>query len=320
MAETLPAPWMTEACNIVEEKWPGTNQLLPHPDNDASIALCNPAGGYVVRMPRLLTEERMAAIDREVYLLEVLDTAPQMSSDPPIHIPKLLDFGVEWPYIVLSYVPGVVMPNPQLPHDDLCAIGEALAHFIYRLSNAVHTVYPDAFSLVPTDFPRRRQLTNLAMHWQPSKMQTPHFNELLYEILDNRYDFELPKDRPFFGHNDLSFRNITVRHTSEGWRLAGVFDFGVAQPSSPAQEMRYLYGMNPRAAEICAQQYERLSGERINRETMRLWGTAEYALRLRHILTHGSARHFFTQAKAGLERMYPQTDWAELDYAYSRTS
>lgn len=320
MSETLPPSWALEARNSLEERWPGATQLLPHPNNAANIVFCDPAAGYAARMPRALTEERIAAIDREVYLLEVLDRAPPPPIDPPFQIPKLLDFGVEWPYIVASYIPGEVMHEPQLPSCDLQAIAETLADFIHWLSATIRVVYPDAFSLVPADFPRKRQLHNLAaLGWQSLHGRAPNLEGLLHEILDNYHDFALPaSDQPFFGHNDLTFSNMALRRTGEGWRLCGIFDFGLAQPSSPAQEMRHLYGVNPAAAEVCALRYEQLSGERVNRVALRLWGSADYAPRMQYILTYGSPSYLFASAKAGLERIYPDVDWSELDYAYRR--
>ncbi|HJQ08423.1 MAG TPA: phosphotransferase [Candidatus Saccharimonadales bacterium] len=324
IGEYLPAlhpsqrSYVRQAWRDVTQEW-GKGEPCVDPYPGSNIVFAVPSRGYVVKMARSpIRENVLGGLEYERNVLDILQRSP---APPPVPIPRPLEYGLTTPHLVTSFVPGHTMRIADLlrtaSSDDIHTMGETLGIFMHWLSQAIDqkTYLSEQLNAYSPSFARRAQLNRLCNQPYTPLPGLPRLSDALLEIREAWYDFRPCRgDDFFFGHNDLHTNNFAYTLTGGRCHLGGIFDFGMAQPSSPAQELRTFYAASPAAAETCVRTFERLSGRSVGRVSLRLWATAEHALPLHHIITRNLPNPlYFREAKAGLERIYPGTDWSELD-------
>jgi aminoglycoside phosphotransferase (APT) family kinase protein len=109
--------------------------------------------------------------------------------------------------------------------------------------------------------------------------------------------------------DDLHTENMLFNDDNQ---LIGVLDFGDTNVGTPEQELRQLYRINETVMLAAAQEYQRLSGRRLNLKAIKLWAImkelADYSKRL---AAKDTNHHSFKRANRNLNTWLPKGEWGK---------
>jgi aminoglycoside phosphotransferase (APT) family kinase protein len=107
-------------------------------------------------------------------------------------------------------------------------------------------------------------------------------------------------------HDDLHTQNMMF----EGNRLIGVLDFGDANLGTPEQELRQLYRVNEAVTLAGVQEYQRLSGKKLDVEALKTWCVMKELSTYYEDFAHKrTTHHAFKRACRNLNDWLPAGEW-----------
>lgn len=87
-------------------------------------------------------------------------------------------------------------------------------------------------------------------------------------------------DPTVIGHTDLHLGNITFVER-DGMKIAnGVIDFGVTQLTTPESDLRHAAILGEDIGDAAIKEYEKITGERLNRELIGFFGNCASSISL----------------------------------------
>jgi aminoglycoside phosphotransferase (APT) family kinase protein len=295
----------------VETARKATRSLYPEADDitmiehsyDNIVALVDKR--YAVRFPK----------NKNAYLRSLYDKhiLKQLESTKTITIPRILGERPDPPCKITSFVPGHhisatdVRIFSQLQQQDFA---KQVAQFAYTMHSA--------FSL-DEELPLRKEL---GLDELPDFEPWPiYFKKTVYDykfqttlqdkLAKNHYDewVRLCDVTPtIVVHDDLHTQNMMFEHN----RLVGILDFGDTNIGTPEQELRQLYRINEEVMLAAVSEYQRLSGQELNIEALKLWAVMqELAVYAKTLVANKTSHHTFKRAARNLNEWLNKGEWGK---------
>lgn len=254
---------------------------------------------YAVRFPR-----KAAAYSRSQYERLVLTDLAKIQT---IKIPKVVTSGEDPPYLVTSFLHG----NHLTPDEVQQFTTEEKQDFAAKVADFAYQMH----QLLPIGEARK-----LRVKYQLDDLYEPpwpqYFEKVFSNSLDDSIQDELArsyymrwksldiKNPPMVLHDDLHPDNMLFQAN----KLVGVLDFADTDIGPPEQELRQLYRLGDEILEMTVREYEKLSGQQLNVEAIKLWAImqdlAAYINRSSE-MTHPS----FIRATKNLNTWIPEGHW-----------
>ena len=262
---------------------------------------------YVARIPRDHRAAKILARESEIItLLKDLD-------DPPLKTQKIIEFSMSPTYMVCDFIAGESMLEndiPGLPEPTQKEIGRTVARFINWLGQIsspqvlkkVAASVPDSLAwdyyleqtigaFDETDYP------TLSAHAKRLSAQLGNFYPDGVNVIANQ-----------ILHDDLYAGNIIF---DESYSPIGVIDFSDMGVGDAEREMRQMYRTGQVVFDACVDEYESLSGKKIDKQRVKFWAEAQVFAALCGKIdkkTHPS----FKRGMRNVKKWYPNEDWSEL--------
>lgn len=288
-----------------------TRSLYPHAENitmiehsyDNTVALVDDQ--YAVRFPK-----NKYAYLRSLYEKHILE---QLESTKTITIPRILGEHSDPPCLITSFVPGHhisaanVRTFSKIQQQDFA---KQVAQFAYTMHST--------FSL-DEELPLRKELgLDELEDFEPWPI---YFKKTVYD-----YAFQTPlQDKlaknyytewirlcdvapTVVVHDDLHTQNMMFKDN----HLIGILDFGDTNVGTPEQELRQLYRINEEVTHSVIQEYQRLSGQELSVEALKLWAVMqELAVFSKMITGNKTSHHSFKRAARNLNTWLNEGEWGK---------
>lgn len=260
---------------------------------------------YAFRFPRMQSAYMRSQYER----LVLLDLAPLTE----VTIPRVLGEGDNPPYVITSFVPGEHISSIEinkLSEEQQKSTGKGVARFAY----AMHSL------LSPKQALEQRKRFGL-----DSQEEEPW--DVYFEKVINKQQFPTPEQdklaKDYYNRwKNLKFTTSTVvihddLHTEnllfENGELVGVLDFGDTNIGTPEQELRQMYRINETVLQAAVDEYERLSGYKLNLEAVKVWSIIQELSAYSERLFSNNKNHpAFSRAARNLQRWLPDGNWESL--------
>jgi aminoglycoside phosphotransferase (APT) family kinase protein len=109
-------------------------------------------------------------------------------------------------------------------------------------------------------------------------------------------------------HDDLHTQNMMF----EDNHLIGIVDFSDTNLGSPEQELRQLYRINEEVTLVAVQEYQRLSGQKLNIKAVKLWAIMQELAVFSKMMTTGKTdHHSFKRAARNLNTWLKEGEWGK---------
>lgn len=110
-------------------------------------------------------------------------------------------------------------------------------------------------------------------------------------------------------HDDLHTENMMFDDEN---RLIGILDFGDTTSGTPEQELRQLYRISEEVMMTAVQEYQRLSGHKLNIKAIRTWAIMkELADYSKAITAKNTSHHSFKRAANNLDAWLHEGEWGK---------
>lgn len=202
-------------------------------------------------------------------------------------------------YATYSYVPGTIINREQIRRfssTEQAQFGSGIGRFVAWLEVAIPLeTYEELHHLAPAKLPGREQYLEGRKFQQlygSMKMVDAGFRRILGGLwaYNNALRTTGELTPTLVGHDDLHPGNLTFTQTEEGWRLHGIFDFGLAKPSTAERELRFLAPLGSRVIDAAIETYESESGRVVDRGLLAYWGVVQTMTTYASMLLHGSSQ------------------------------
>ncbi|HYH75341.1 MAG TPA: aminoglycoside phosphotransferase family protein [Candidatus Saccharimonadales bacterium] len=249
---------------------------------------------FVFRFPR--NEAASARLYFETALLQKI--AHRITAIP---IPQVVHINHHPLFVVAQYLEGVHLSGEQvqaLSTDEQDAIGTAIGRFMAELNQ----------NISGADVKRLRieaKVDHLEEPWAPYFQRLFESgnlpNEKLRPVVDEFYplwkDFVTHEQATFAIHDDLHPVNLLFM----GPVLSGILDFGDANMGSIEEELRWLYVMGDIVLRAAIAEYQRLTGNAVGYDHIRVWAIMHELSSYTDRLAKGDTESFpFQRAQTNL--------------------
>jgi len=261
---------------------------------------------YAVRFPR-----DKNAYARSLYERHIIK---QLENAETLKIPSILCEYADPPYVITSFVPGHHISSANvraLSKNYQQDFAKSVARFAYTM----HTTF-----VLDEELPLREELGL-------DKLEDNEPWPVYYKRVVRNGDFPTAKQDELAKkcyadwvnlcdvaptvvvHDDLHTENMMF---DDGNNLLGILDFGDTNAGTPEQELRQLYRIGEDVMLAAVQEYQRLSGRKLNVEAIKLWAImkelADYSKALEAKNTN---HHSFKRAARNLNTWLPNGEWGK---------
>ena len=278
------------------------------------------AGEYALKSPLVSDrEEKVAFVEAEAAILDKLPAVADLPNGTILHLPALKESkpGDPVPHNIFRFVPGTILSMPDViafDGADKAQLGRDIGSFVAWLSGVL-TVDPSKEQPTKAPISSKTIVTALREYRLPftEMMRSNGFQStatLIEELVGGKQFDEggTVYHAYILGHGDLRPANLTFN----GNRLYGVFDFGNAVVTDPAEQLRWMYLLGESAGYAATQQYNEQTNSQVSLERVAKYAAIQVMSAAGRVAMHPSGRSLPTFQKDFLTSRYPEYDWSEL--------
>lgn len=294
------------ARNIIQALYPNNQSIvIVNHTHDNIVGLVDK--NYVIRFPRDKNSYLRSLHER--YIINKLSPATTLT------IPHIINENHNPPYIITNMLAGhhispAVMRTFTL--DQQREVGKSIARFTYTMHSTIplkdeillrkELELDDLIDNEPWPIYYQKVIGNITF---PTKTQ-----DTLAKDCFNNWLQQCHVNPSVVVHDDLHSENIMF----ENKQITGIIDFGDTTIGTPEQELRQLYRINENILLAGVNEYQNLSGIRLNIEAIKIWAVMkELADYIKAYKNQNTKHHSFIRSCRNLNRWLPTGEWG-IDY------
>jgi len=238
--------------------------------------------GLVVKFIKGIKDSLHACVREALIVADISNR-----SDSPLILPELEECAFYYypAYNIFRKVEGVTLDSvdvKKFSDAERCLLGRKMGEFAAWMADAMSLEIYDEIAQDTEEyrpFSRsailQQRVNDVSFNWRVEDT----IGHLVLELYDHH---ELLRasgrlESTIVGHADLRPANMTFIKDKEGWKPYGVIDFGIAQPTTPEEELRHAAILGEDIAREAVRSYEKKTGQLLDFSLIGFWAIVQAA-------------------------------------------
>jgi aminoglycoside phosphotransferase (APT) family kinase protein len=229
-----------------------------------------------------------------------------------LSVPRILNVNADPPYVITSFVPGKHVSAADVrtfSESQQIDFGKSVAQFAYKmhitfnLNEELQLRKDLSLDDLATGEPWPSYLKKVVYDGYFSTPQQDEIAKRCYTEWVKHCDVVATT----VIHDDLHTENMMFNNN----RLIGVLDFGDTNVGTPEQELRQLYRINEKILMEAVDEYQHLSGKKLNANAIKLWAIMKELADYSRATSKDTNHHSLKRTSRNLNDWFPEGKWGE---------